>query len=525
MNQPATESKFKLGDWVRVSERNYGIVKSVYDTGAIIVDFPNGEKLTLDHLSLKIGAPTTFYHEILEHAKEGLSWDQAHLNSCHRITAGARELMSLEVLYQLNRKIEDAVALHTKPVFSAMKTEWDSKGIEIRGKAPSQQKRLTLKQFEKEITAAEIACDTRLLEFLNNTKEFILANGPAGVANISEDLAELITEFVSSAPANPRKSRSKPKPVTGAASQVVDFPAPAPATLEATQEAVAAYNDIFGTIEQTAEAIDNDIFAQFGLPETAESVQPATPEAVNAEPLTEPQVDILDALEESIEKAKQQAEPIRTDAGKTDPGTGEVLDESLILRKFGWTAMPSLPTDREPTPEELSEFEAKIDQVAERCAAQKQTAARWRAQVEKKCKPLDDTSNFWESQFVLPMSELLAAHRLPKFQSGARKGEYSKKTLHLSSCSIKFTAGGGYYQHDPELVRKHIEEKGVEQFLDIGAKQVINYDWKKLISALKKGTLKDIPGTGHRPETPFAKASMVIPGVSGKDEEVSESEE
>ena len=69
---------------------------------------------------------------------------------------------------------------------------------------------------------------------------------------------------------------------------------------------------------------------------------------------------------------------------------------------------------------------------------------------------------------------------------------------------------------------EHIEKTGIEQFQSIGACRELKYDFHKLISALKAGTLKDLPGTGEKPIDALAKVSVVSPATKENSKEETE---
>ncbi len=205
------------------------------------------------------------------------------------------------------------------------------------------------------------------------------------------------------------------------------------------------------------------------------------------------------------------AETVKTEAGLIDPDTGEVIDPSLIYRKFGWTELPVL--SKLPSKEEIAEFKGKLDQVADLMLTYSEKVERWTAANELRCKPLVKAIEFYQTQFIEPMSRMVGPYGLPTYQSGKKKGQYSAKSMVLPSGVISFIASGGAFVHDSALVKKHIEEKGIGMFEAIGAERVIKYDHNKLISALNNGTLqsKDIPGTGVKPKNEFAKVSVASP--------------
>lgn len=540
------ETAFKLGDWARFAERSYGRVASVYMDGSIMCIMPDGHKVQLNHDAMTVAQPEQFMAEI-QAAAAAIGWTEDELAKHHAIIAEnvGLGLYALETLDKLSEAIDDVG--HTNGLgVPGMSLRWDSKGVEFIG--PQQQRRLTLKQLEKEIKQAELEGNQALLEFLSEIASTI-TNPEVTVrqANIDPTMFEVMAAFLVQENAKPPRSRGKkdaaepsgapapppPPEVTAEASAAYEdiFGTVPQATEKTADEAEAGYNAVWNTIEESSEVAEEDIFGAFGMPV---SDAPEIPKSGDAEPATEQEPAAKTA--ETVAPATEAATtpvlpplPIRDDVGKIDPETGEVVDESLILRKFGWTEMPFLPTDRQPTNAELNAFEEKIDQVAEKVAAELQTTARWREQTEKRCKPLDEAAAFWQEQFIKPMSLRLAPYRLPVYKSGKHKGEYSKKTIHLRSLSISFEADGGYYLHDKKLVEAHIKEKGVENFKIINASPSVTYSHTKLMAALKSGELKDIPGTGHKPRNELAKQKLVVPGVNTKPQaeeqkEVSESE-
>lgn len=207
---------------------------------------------------------------------------------------------------------------------------------------------------------------------------------------------------------------------------------------------------------------------------------------------------------------------VLTDSGLVDPETGEILEPSLILRKFGWTEFPSLPSN--PTREDVEDFEAKVDQVADKVLEHRDKTARWRAAADYRCAPFDRIADYWEEKFLIPLSKQLAPHKLRRFKKGKNAGEYAEKTLRLPSGAIRFTSAGGYYVHDKELVSKYIQENGVKNFKTINARVEVNYDYDKLMAHLKEGKLKDVPGTGHNTPDPFAKTKVMSPKAKGSKE-------
>ncbi|MDE2100184.1 MAG: hypothetical protein KGL39_23210 [Patescibacteria group bacterium] len=223
------------------------------------------------------------------------------------------------------------------------------------------------------------------------------------------------------------------------------------------------------------------------------------------------------APESSAPSEASTSEPIRTEAGLIDPETGENIDPSFIFRKFGWTEMPALSKDS--SPEEIAQFEAKLDQVVDRVCSYRERTARWTAANELRCKPYNGAADFYEEQFIRPMARALAPHRLKTFQSGKKKGQYNGKTMALCSGAVSFRSAGGWKIFDALLVKKHIAENGIEKFKAIDAEVTVTYDYNKLLSALNSGLLKDVGGTRKEAKDELAKVSVVSPKAATQPEE------
>lgn len=556
-----TVQMFKPGDWVRVSERNFALVIGAYHDGAIIAEFPGKEKLTLKHDSLKVGSAPVYLNEILKFAWDNIPGVTAEwLEAQHGQTAMGRDPMALDVLHELNKFIEAEAqrALDRKEMAVTLQVQWDKKGVDIYGTKGGECKRLTYKQLDKEIAAAETACDIKLLELLNEVKKGIPQDGKPTAAKLSPETASVVDEFLAKEAAKPTRSRRESH------LQVVSNGQPLAEVLpEVTPEAQATLETFFpeggsapiatgaGWDNTAATVFDAtppapeveqapDIFAQFGIEKeqiqpssnvidydiekpTVFEAQPAPQEQPTEDPKPLPIVDANSApqpasaaVPAAVTAPAVAKSPIKTDAGLTDPETGEVYDESLILRKFGWTELPFLPKDREPTQAELDAFESKIDQVGDKIAVNASIAYRYMAQAEKRAAPYSEAASFWEKNFLIPMSEQLAPYRLPKYKTGKHAGEYREKTLNLPSISVSFTAKGGYYVHDKEMLIKHIESEGIEKFTSIDAKKATTYNHDKLMAEVKAGTLKDLPGVGHSPRNEFHKGEVKIPGIHDK---------
>lgn len=234
-----------------------------------------------------------------------------------------------------------------------------------------------------------------------------------------------------------------------------------------------------------------------GLAQTVDAEKPAPPQE------SQPQA----------EKSLPAPPPERTEAGLVDPETGEVIEASFILQKFGWTELPVLKADA--TREQVAAFEEKLDQVLDRMCGHLEKAARYRAACEKRCAPYDGAAKFYDEQFVQPMARMLAVHKLKR----NKKGDFAEKTLVLDSGLVKFTQGGGASIFDRNAIVKHLKERGLEHFKAINARDGVDFDSRKLLSLINKGELKDIPGTKLLPKDPLAKCKVVLPGAVEKEED------
>lgn len=306
----------------------------------------------------------------------------------------------------------------------------------------------------------------------------------------------------------------------------------------------ADYQETYATIEQTTE---NDIFKEFGCleePETepAEEATESDPKPINAQTIVETdsvsapsassQQDTVTVAGDSVPKSVSEdaavsnaascdggaddqeiapMEAFKTEAGLVDPETGELIEPSFIMEKFGWTVLPVLGD--EPSSSELLDFEEKVDQVLDKILCYEERAARYRAAAEARCQPFDKAAEFYDKQFLKPMSRLLAVYRLKRFKRGEKKGQYSEKTLKLASGLIRFTKTGGAFVHDANELKAYIKAKGVENFKGIEAKEVIQYQHQKLISQMNSGLLKALPGTGYEQPNELGSVKAMSPSA------------
>lgn len=270
---------------------------------------------------------------------------------------------------------------------------------------------------------------------------------------------------------------------------------------------------------------DQDLLAKLSEAESESEAEAILADLEKAEPI-DPKQDAAPVAESGLSSSSSGGEIaqvadeditpdlIRTEAGLVDPETGEIIEPSLIMRKFGWSELPILGSN--PSNAELETFAAKIEQVAEIVFSHQEKVRRWTAAAAIRCEPYTKAAEFYQKNFLEPMARQFAEYALPRYKSGAKKGEFSKKTLPLEAGCLQFTAKGGAFVHDAAELKRYIASEGVEKFKSIGAEPTITYSYPKLIAALNKGDLKNLPGTGVEPKNPLASVKLVNPADKHK---------
>lgn len=207
-----------------------------------------------------------------------------------------------------------------------------------------------------------------------------------------------------------------------------------------------------------------------------------------------------------------------------DPDSGEVVEIPKVLLKLGWTEFPELPA--EPTAKDIATFTAKVDQVTDKIASHAEAISRYDAQAaalrKERVGGREKTITFW-TQFLEPMLRKLAPFSLPKYKSGAKVGQYSKKKLILESGSWQFTKAGGPSIFDFAEFKKwrttevlnSIAADGtvsLETLIEMvnAGKLTLSLDFQKESAAVRAGKYKDAPGTKSEQENPFAKVRLVL---------------
>lgn len=531
MNVAEPEKTLSVGDWV-YHGLDLGVVDTIPSEGRAIVALPNGGQLECAIQKLRLTTPTEELQTLKGLAGEYLGWTDHDFWIHHLAAANLKEPMSFPVIAELKTIINDrchrsSASSITDHPLSGYQYVYDPKGAEVflAVENSDRRKRVTYTQLENAInnTQESEPVHSFLVWLQNHSQPIGSARSGGGTlaGRDSEGVTDqAVTDFFNLDPQKLKKSRSAGKPAGGTSSPAKDA---LPAEPEAAPNATLAGVDIFGG---------------FGLvdcqptPENAETEPESAPDAIwetieqtaalldNQKPDNSGLMDLLKAqsaaaeasLKERVKDILENEPVMDTDAGLIDPETGEVVEQSLILAKLDWTEMPSLRKDA--TKEEVEAFEQKVDQVVDRVLSHRERAARKRASCEKEVAPIEKAADFWE-QFSQNLARQLAPHRLKVIQRGQRKGEYSSKTFYTASGAISFTQSGGYHVHDKSLVLKHIQEKGIAEYKEtLGAKYEVTYSYNKLLSALKKGVVKDIPGTGFTPVNPLAKMKIVSPSLS-----------
>jgi hypothetical protein len=196
-----------------------------------------------------------------------------------------------------------------------------------------------------------------------------------------------------------------------------------------------------------------------------------------------------------------------------DPETGEVVERPAILKKLGWTEFPTLPEN--PSSQDLEAFELKLDQIVDRITSHQLEIEKLTKQLEKRIAPRHKAMGWW-LKFLEPLAIQLAEKRLPRYKSGQKAGQFSKKTLHLESGSVEFEKGGGYSLFDYSEFKAYVEKEGIEKFKEYGAEKVVSMNYPKLAAAVRAGKFKDAPGVKHEEEKPLAKVKVSAPDLSKK---------
>jgi hypothetical protein len=214
-------------------------------------------------------------------------------------------------------------------------------------------------------------------------------------------------------------------------------------------------------------------------------------------------------------------ELVRTDAGDlVDLETGEVIksihaDARDIL--FGHLVPPDIsqPLDKTQT----RALEDCVDAAVEKIANQAARAQAYRDQAEKKAKPIDRrVSRYME--LLKPWACKLAEMTLPRFKtpqkSGAKAGDFSRKTVDLSRASLKFTKTGGSYAYDERALLTWLEsEPALRGFYEKRVKNIVELevDIEKLLERIEKDEYwkSSAPEITRIEADDFAKMSLVLP--------------
>ncbi|MDE1971138.1 MAG: hypothetical protein KGI50_06230 [Patescibacteria group bacterium] len=469
-------NKLVVGTWVLDRKDGCtGVVKANFGD-KIEVEWVGGVNTVMPIAELLITSAESFYDALKSYAEQNLRINTEQLWAIHMSIANGRDKMSFEALCDLETHllIQDRVRLADDVSLDEVWEAIENAPGSVTAEAESD----IFAQFEAE-------------------EQIAIGDAPACTAEIAEALEQ---SFV-----DPKVIEEKMSVVNAllASGRKID--------------ALAEYRKSFGVSLQEAHS---DIERLFQEVEASGSN-----EAGDGGPVGDSMPGVLAGDTDRVHCGSNpdgvggsvNSGEVKTEAGLIDPETGEIIEPSFIMRKLGWNELPLL--SQNPTPAELDAFEAKLDQVVDRELGHREKVARWTAANEKRCEPFNKAADFWEQNFVIPMSKQLAPHRLPKYKTGKKQGEYSNKTLRLASGCIRFHAGGGAHIHDQELIKAHILKEGVDKFKSINARQEIVYDSRKLLSALNKGVFKDFPGTGMKPSEPLATVKVISPARSGQQED------
>jgi hypothetical protein len=532
--QLAIDDKFKVGDFVHSPfTKCFGTVDAIANNGTQLRVMYRDEvdgKVSfgteiVDRDSVEPSAPTIMLQHIRSLA-DTLNIGIGELETMHHHSAHGREMMSFTALAELLARVKNRIANSGAAKDADYESTWDT--IEETAKQEDAEDDFDVfSQFDEPGEEPEVA------EVIPERKP---SDGPAFPHTRKLIESESFSEYEQDT-LFMRLDRADDHLIAGLYSRPH-------ANVKALERVVSLYDrerngtmtpDDLGIVEEFDEVPAGDPKSN-GTVAEPKDIQPAAEATAEDVPTAEASAAVNTATPATTETVTMPL-TVLTDAGLIDPSTGEMLDPSLIYRKFGWTEFPTIPP-RPDDPEELAEdatkeqkaaydksvealdeyyaavrsFEAKLDQVIDKALGHKERTARYRAACEKRCEPYDKAGKFWDEQFVQPMARLLAPHKLPK----DKNGDYSKKTLVLPSGAVKFTTtGGGWIVTDKEAVLADIKKKGIKKFAAIGAVQELKYDHNKLVAALKSGTVKDVAGTQKSEPDPFGSAKLITPSAKG----------
>jgi hypothetical protein len=277
-------------------------------------------------------------------------------------------------------------------------------------------------------------------------------------------------------------------------------------------EQAAAETEAEGTEDFFAEVDGDPKSAPVAVEQLADNVT-ASAETAETAKSESSATDAHSAINTADESAAS-ALPVPGDGDwMVDPETGEVVERPAVLAKLGWTEFPKLPEN--PTKEDLDKFEEKLDQIVDRITAHQLAIAKYQEQLEKRIKPRQGAIDWW-SKVLEPLAIDLAEKRLPRYKSGTKQGQFSKKTLHLSSGSIEFEKGGGYSFHDYNEFKAYVKAQGVEKFKEYGAEEAVILNYNKIRAAVRAGKFPDAPGVKHEQEKALASINVTRPDLKKK---------
>lgn len=524
--------------------KGYGLV--TVDAGAtLMVQWSDkSESAPIDKNSVSVTLPTMWYQQLRSFALEKVGMSETDLRVLHKATANLRDDMSFPVLAELEQRLKANAVKQIEAMIDGPPA-----------RIPDDQYEATWNTIEQ--TAAEVTAQVTA----EDDDDFFAA--------YAEEEDDPKPE-----PAGNAESEASTIPGATAATSVVELAGSKLCALCLRVAVNKSSKEIEGervcskcfkswTGGSDPKQLATSASIQDSAPSTGGGADPKSPGTAaeqtvvdqtcspNASETTATDAVTASESDTTTPEDTTASEPIRTEAGLIDPETGMLIEPSLIMRRFGWTEMPFLPPPPGPKPEKLPKkaspeqielheqemrvwmdwekkrfkFEEQLDQVLDLTLSYEERTTRWRASTELRCQPLDRAGEYYTETFIAPMARELAKYNLPRYKSGDKKGEYSKKTMPLFSGAIKFTAAGGYFVHDAEEVKKEIEKQGVAKYAAlIDAKLVVKYNHDKLMTALKNGavTISDLPGTGHKPKDDLAKVKAISPASKEKEDDESE---
>lgn len=498
----------KPGDWCYFAGPSdqtwYGVVAS-FQQGMAKIQTRDGEMLT-PVICLHPSAPTMYFETICQKAEKHLGWERGQVWTVLGPIANNRDKMSLEVLAELDKFVDERIN-PTADDGTWQAIEEAAKTQEQPAPEPEQITRVELNETPVDSWPEILFKYTPryLTLYMGQEAKQLTYTGAKRVMNKyrkegANDLADVVQWMLENAvetgngeiPNCLQDKRATVADWLGIKPEPAVQVEPAPVQEESKQET----GDAFGAFGiSSPEPIDPKT-----IPGTASSVAGDAP--------TTPTSATSAKSANSVSECEQTATAkVETEIGRTvDAETGEVLDLPHQLQILGWSEYPQL--GKNPTAQELNDFEGKLEQVTDKICSYLERAARYRKQAEERAAPLEKSAGHWEL-FAKALAKALAVHRLPRVKTGPNAGNFTAKTLKLSSGNWAFSKVGGTSIFNFDEFKKKVEEDGVEKHKDYASFEIV-VNYKKALAAVKEGKLKGFPGVKESSEDPLGEVKVKL---------------